>query len=455
MASNPSFNFKLRSGITVAGRYELGRLLGRGGMGEVWAATHVALDAKHAIKFMEPSLLAEHDADTVLDRFEEEARATSAISRLSRHVVSVSDYGKHDGIPYLVMEHLDGESLEAHMVREKCFPPARVAQILEQICLGVAQAHKAKLIHRDLKPANVFICKDEVGGLLVKVLDFGLVRSTSQGDKRLTKRGIAVGTPNYMSPEQARAHPNMDEQCDYWSMAVLAYEMLTSKSPWVGETMQDVLVAVCRSEFLPVSEVKPELGKHFDAFFARAFQRKAENRFPTGDALTAAFRNSVAAAAEAPVPIAVASSPPPVFTSTDSLLAVPKRSNKKLAFIAILALALISGIALTLHFRKGDEGPMRNGAVSAGPLSTQVSVPPPDSIAPPTPSVASSASASSRANIPPVANGGKPMPTTPVVAAPSVPEKPVSPPPVVDPPRVPPTPTPAVTRGPVDQSKIL
>lgn len=476
---NPNFNFKLRAGTTIAGRYELGGLIGRGGMGEVWAAKHLALEAKHAIKFMEPSLLSEHDADTILDRFEEEARATSAISRLSRHVVSVSDYGKHEGIPYLVMEHLEGESLEAHMVRAKTLAPERVLEILEQICLGVTQAHKVNLIHRDLKPGNVFICKDERGGLLVKVLDFGLVRSTTEGDKRLTRRGIAVGTPNYMSPEQARAHPSMDAQCDLWSMAVLAYEMLTGKSPWVGDTMQDVLVAVCRSEFSNVSAVKPELGTRFDAFFERAFQRKAVNRFPSGEALVDAFREAARSKEPAPsvqIPVlahvdpVVTRSTPPESTdssinSSDSVaLAVPKKKKPLIALGALLVLVLLTASVLTVHFRNtSTEGGVRSGALQAPPElgsgARRDSVPPPSPVvASAGPAQAPSATAMPMRSVPPAQSGGA-LPRPSSMASPgAVPAPPEKPMPVTAPaPEVthaPPSAPPA-TPKPIDQSQIL
>lgn len=461
MSSDPTFNFKLRSGTTIAGRYELSRLLGRGGMGEVWAAKHVALEANHAIKFMEPSLLAEHDAETVVDRFEDEAKATSAISRLSRHVVAVSDYGKHDGIPYLVMEHLEGESLEALMVREKVFAPSRVVAILEQVCRGVTQAHKANLIHRDLKPGNVFVCKDETGELLVKVLDFGLVRSVAEGNKRLTQRGIAVGTPNYMSPEQARAHHHMDQQCDIWSMAVLAYEMLTGKSPWVGETMQDVLVAVCRSEFLPPSQVKPDLGAFFDDLFERAFQRKAENRFPSAEAFIAALRESALRFERRPVTVDVDHPPDSAYTSSDSLT-VPKRGGWKLPALAVFALLLTGGIGITLKLLTRDEEPRHAAAATlsattAPTARATIPAPEPQGTAQTASSApAASASATAKAVIPSSAAGSGRSTTgpAPVMTTAPVPDKPApAPPATAEPPHVAPPPTP--TRGPVDQSKIL
>ena len=161
----------LESGTLIAERYKLTCRIGKGGMGEVWSARHVHLGVTHAIKFIAVTLLAAGEVERTLARFEGEARATSALSRASRHIVFVSDYGVHDGIPYLVMEHLEGEPLDALLTREQRLSPQRTLDILEQICRALTQAHKANLIHRDLKPANIFIGKDETGELLVKVLD--------------------------------------------------------------------------------------------------------------------------------------------------------------------------------------------------------------------------------------------------------------------------------------------
>ncbi len=312
-AARTETELEIDVGAIVAGRYRLERLLGRGGMGEVWSARHASLDTPYAIKFLDRSLLHDDDRDTILKRFSDEAKASSTLSKQSRHIVSVHDYGEHGGVPFLVMELLVGESVDQRLETRGPMTPEDALAVLTQVSRALGVAHKAKLIHRDLKPGNVFLCKDEDGELLVKVLDFGLVRSIQQGDKNITQKGIAVGTPTYMSPEQARALPTMDHQCDVWSMAVLSYAMLTGKTPWPGETMQDVLVNVCRSEYVPLSVAKPELGAPFDPFYARAFQRKAEHRYVDAEQMVDAFRLCAGAPRTSPPIVPDASSGVPVY----------------------------------------------------------------------------------------------------------------------------------------------
>lgn len=396
--------FDIDVGATVAERYRLERLLGRGGMGEVWVARHANLDTPYAIKFLDRSLLDDNDRDTILKRFSDEARASSALCKQSRHIVSVHDYGEQGGIPFLVMELLVGESLDECLETRGPKSPEEALTILTQVARALGVAHKAKLIHRDLKPGNVFLCRDEEGGLLVKVLDFGLVRSMQPGDKNVTQKGIAVGTPTYMSPEQARALPTMDHQCDLWSMAVLSYTMLAGRTPWPGETMQDVLVNVCRSEYVPLSVAKPELGEAFDTFYARAFQREAAHRYVDAEQLVEAFRLRVGAPRTRSADMPHGSNKRPNFERGDTTaLSIPGVSSRErtrwLSGVGAGAAAALVMLGLFFMFRSKNVSPEG----SSLPESTTSAPGPTDHT-------------QQRAQPPPMTSA---TPTTPLVVSPS------------------------------------
>lgn len=368
--SSPEFSgatetgFKLVAGATVAGRYTLERPLGRGGMGEVWAARHATLETHYAIKFVVGEMLAHTERAAIVQRFLDEAKATSLLSKQSRHIVAVHDYGEQDGVPYLVMEMLSGAPLDARLESGPLSPTEALA-ILEQVGRGLALAHRAKLVHRDLKPGNVFLCRDEDGELLVKILDFGLVRPVHHPNRDVTQQGVVIGTPTYMSPEQARGSA-VDPQCDVWSMAVLSYAMLCGETPWLGETPQAVLINVCLGEYVPLSVAKPALGGQFDAFYAKAFQRRATARYATGDDLVEAFARAVAGggASEQAVPRALhgehgeaAADRPKAATRARS------RRSRSLAAAALVVAVLLAGGAFVLS--RGEPASARGASPDA------------------------------------------------------------------------------------------
>lgn len=343
-APRAATSFVPATGEVIAARYRLEKLLGRGGMGQVWLAKHTELDTPFAVKFLERSLLDDAERDTTLQRFRDEAKITSALAKRTRHIVAVTDYGDIGGAPFLVMEVLEGRSLD-EALRSRPFTPEGTLVILRQLAKALATAHAAGLIHRDLKPANVFVCTDDDGSPLVKVLDFGLVRPVRPQDRKSTQKGIAVGTPSYMSPEQARALPDVDHRADVWSLAVVSYEMMTGKEPWEGETAQEVLVNVCRSEYAPISKHVPAL-RRFDAFYDRAFRRHVDDRYRSAEELVEAFGHACAQD-EAPdtAPVAAAAPPTPVARSRRS------------PWVAGLLAALALGIAVPLALRSGHSVP--------------------------------------------------------------------------------------------------
>ncbi len=280
-------------GQVVARKYELVRLLGRGSMGEVWSAHHQALREQVAIKLLQwPSGEDAEAPSTALERFRFEAQVAARLSRKTRHIAQVTDYGEDDGLPYLVMELLDGESLEAALRTRGPLPPAEAAEIVTQIARALVQAHAEGVAHRDLKPANVFLTRDEDGLLLVKLLDFGIARTIHahrlQGTFT-TAKGFVFGTPGYMSPEQTRASPKLDHRCDLWALATIAYEMLVDELPIDGPDAEEVMRNVCAGRIVPIQKRDPRMPAAVGGFFDRAFADRVDDRFEGAASLAQAF----------------------------------------------------------------------------------------------------------------------------------------------------------------------
>ncbi|MGH7436921.1 MAG: serine/threonine-protein kinase, partial [Polyangiaceae bacterium] len=226
-----------------------------------------------------------------LARFRFEAQVAARLSRKTRHIASVTDYGEDDGLPYLVMELLDGEALDAALRRRASFPLPETVEIVSQIARALYHAHAEGVAHRDLKPANVFLTHDEEGRVLVKLLDFGIARALrgkSQGVFS-TGKGFVFGTPGYMSPEQIRASPALDHRCDLWALATIAYQMLTGKLPVDGDDTDEVLKNVSAGRIVPLHERSPFLPSALGAFFERAFTDRVENRFAGAASLAQAL----------------------------------------------------------------------------------------------------------------------------------------------------------------------
>ncbi len=270
-------------GAVIAEKYELRKLLGRGGMGEVWQARHQTLGEDVAIKVLS---LPASEADLrseALRRFRFEAQTSAQLARKSRHIAQVTDYGESQGHTYLVMELLTGESLEDRLQRTRRVPRDETAEIVVQIARALSVAHNEGVLHRDLKPGNVFLTADEDLNLVTKLLDFGIARSTRPrpaSDKHTTtQRGIILGTPSYMSPEHARGLP-VDARCDVWALSVLAYELLSGTLPFDAPTLEDTFLRICTFDATPIRayvDVSPAV----EAFFIKAFSKLIDARFQT------------------------------------------------------------------------------------------------------------------------------------------------------------------------------
>ena len=220
----------------VGGKYRLTRMLGKGGMGSVWEGVHTSLGTHVAVKFIETEYV---DSQEARSRFENEARAAAKLA--SKHVVKVHDHGvMSDGRPFIVMEYLSGEPLDARLSRVGRISIQETAVIVQQVARALNKAHEAGIVHRDLKPENVFLVRDDEDGTeIAKVVDFGIAKFTdaSGGLSSSTRTGSVLGTPYYMSPEQARGLRSVDTRSDLWSLAVIAYRAVVGELPFVGEAV--------------------------------------------------------------------------------------------------------------------------------------------------------------------------------------------------------------------------
>jgi serine/threonine-protein kinase len=272
---------ELAPGALIAARFRLEELLGKGGMGEVWRATHVGLDSPCAVKFLGvKDLLSSEDSRS---RFEREAKAAAALR--SRHVVRILDHGLSDEIPYIAMELLEGEDLEHCLARRRTLPPAETLTIAAQVGRALSAAHAIGIVHRDIKPANIFLARED-GDTVIKVLDFGIAKRSALDVQsfRATASGAIMGTPMYMSPEQVRGSKKIDTRADLWSLAVIVYECLTGRVPFAAESIGDLVLAVC-SGARPVPSQVAEVPPAFDPWWARAAAIDINDRFQTVQAL--------------------------------------------------------------------------------------------------------------------------------------------------------------------------
>ena len=264
---------KLEPNMVIAGRFRLNKLLGRGGMGSVWHATHLGLDIPCAVKFIEGEQAQSPDAQ---QRFEREAKAAAQLR--SPHVVQILDHGISDGMPYIAMELLDGEDLSRRMQRAKRMDPKELVPIITQVCRALARAHALGIVHRDLKPDNVFLVRDD-DREIAKVLDFGIAKNSTKLEGTSTKTGAMLGTPFYMSPEQAQGTKAVDIRADLWSLAVIVFQAICGKLPFESEALGDLLVRIIVAPIPVPSQVCPEVPPAFDKWWLKAAARDPGQRF--------------------------------------------------------------------------------------------------------------------------------------------------------------------------------
>ena len=234
-------------GEIVGGKYRLVRYLASGGMGDVYEAQHTVVKRRFAIKLLHAELAAQRES---LARFQREAQAAGALE--SENVAAAVDFGiAEDGSPYIVMEYLAGESLRALVDRHQHLPLSRAADLVVQACHGVGAAHKAGIVHRDLNPQNLFVCRREDGTDVVKVLDFGVAKLEAV-ESAETRTGTILGTPAYLSPEQARGEKTVDHRTDIYGLGAVLYELLAGKKPHPGDSHNAILHHICTQPALPL-----------------------------------------------------------------------------------------------------------------------------------------------------------------------------------------------------------
>ena len=263
----------LAAGDIVAARYRVERLVGSGGMAHVFAVRDGSSGKPLALKALDPSLLSDFDAH---ERFSREARAMATLT--SEYTVRIHDVGElPNGLPYLVMDYLEGQDLARTLVKRAPLPFAQVCEWLEQACEAVGEAHDKGIIHRDLKPQNLFLVNDNT----IRVLDFGIARSLGNTKlETLTKAGDVLGTLTYMAPEQIRSSKSVDFRADIWSLGGCLYRLVTGQRPFGGHEGA-VIHAIVVGEPEPMMTYRPDTPSVIEAIVARCLRKSPDERYAT------------------------------------------------------------------------------------------------------------------------------------------------------------------------------
>jgi serine/threonine protein kinase len=269
-------------GQTLNGRYLVEKVISRGGMGTVYQGVHTLIGKKVAIKVLNSELTFRED---IVTRFYREAQAAAVIGH--RNIVDVLDVGLiDDSQPYLVMEYLEGEPLLKMLERETMLNLSAACAVMEPLLLALSASHEKGVVHRDLKPDNIFIGMERRSDLVVKVIDFGISKfAHTLKDQRLTMAGSAVGTPPYMSPEQARGDSDVDFRADIYSAGIIFYEMLTGGLPFAGVTVREVLSKVINDPPISPFEINPQFPETALPIVTKALAKKTEDRYGSAEAM--------------------------------------------------------------------------------------------------------------------------------------------------------------------------
>jgi serine/threonine-protein kinase len=311
-------------GQTLAGKYSIKELIKSGGMGSVYRGKHVLMDKTVAIKVLRPSLAVD---DVVVARFSREAKAASRISH--PHAVSVTDFGESEnGVVFLVMEYLDGQTLKQIIRNEGPMPLARAVEIVRQVAGALDAAHQQGVIHRDLKSDNIMLSETN-GGDWAKVLDFGIAKiQEPEGarDHDITAPNLVIGTPQYMSPEQCSQTGPIDARSDVYSLGVILYEMLAGRVPFTGESPTVIMMKQVQDTPPSILEARPDLPKGVGEVIERALAKQPANRFQTAgelcEAITAIAADAPAVTAPTVTPDTVANEPVKIEDDADEEVTV-------------------------------------------------------------------------------------------------------------------------------------
>ena len=340
-------------GAVIDQRYRVEALLGEGGMGLVYRATHIQLHKALAIKVLRSENIRDEE---VLARFRREAQSASNIG--NEHIVDIHDFGTlPDGSTYFVMECLEGLDLIDAIDAAQRLPEGRAIHIARQICLALGAAHDAEIVHRDLKPENVFLTRRGEDEDFVKVLDFGIAKVANR-PHRLTRDGEVLGTPHYMSPEQCAGN-DIDHRTDIYALGVLLYEMVTGRVPHDADTMMGILTKHMYEDPVPPRVRFSKLSEQLERVILRCLEKKPEQRYRTMHELEAdlgrvhAGRKVVG---------------PDTITLKPALEPKPKQARKTRIALAALALLVLAVLGLTVFgdvFDAGQEQGPRGVATPA------------------------------------------------------------------------------------------
>jgi serine/threonine-protein kinase len=281
-------------GTSLAGKYRVERLLGEGGMGAVYEAVHLGTHRRVALKVILGDA-AQHSPD-VIARFVREAKAAGAID--TQHIVQVLDFGidAAQGVPYLAMEFLAGEDLDHLMERLGPLSPELAIRIVAQACIGLQKAHEAGVVHRDIKPANLYLARRDGGELIVKILDFGIAKVKldhlgSSENQKLTRTGSVLGSPRYMSPEQAKGLRSIDHRTDIWSLGAVLYQALSGRTPHHDqETLGQLILSICSEAPASIQNYAPWVSPELAAVVRGALTMDVAQRIQSAPALLEALR---------------------------------------------------------------------------------------------------------------------------------------------------------------------
>jgi eukaryotic-like serine/threonine-protein kinase len=282
-------------GTTLGGKYRIERLLGEGGMGAVYEAVHIGTNRRIALKVISGDA-SRHSPD-VIARFVREAKAAGAID--TQHIVQVLDFGVDEqlSVPYLAMEFLAGEDLDHVMERLGPLSPELAVRIVGQACIGLQKAHDAGVVHRDIKPANLYLARRDGGELIVKILDFGIAKVKldnlgSSENQKLTRTGSVLGSPRYMSPEQAKGLRSIDQRTDIWSLGAVLYQALCGRTPHHDmETLGQLIIAICSEPPAPVQDHAPWVSRELAGLVRGTLEMNVDKRFQSAPALLDALRS--------------------------------------------------------------------------------------------------------------------------------------------------------------------
>jgi serine/threonine-protein kinase len=345
-------------GEVVADKYRVERLIGEGGMGVVVAARHLQLDTIVALKLLPES----STSDPVLvERFVREARAAAKLR--SDHVAKMLDVGTlQSGAPFMVMEYLEGANLADVLAAGGRLEPSTACDYVLQACEAVAEAHAHGIVHRDLKPENLYLTTRVGGAAFVKVLDFGVSKTTAVAGSLTTTKAV-VGSPMYMAPEQMRSSRGADPRSDVWALGVVLYELLTERCPFDAESLPELCLKISRDAHRPISELRAELAPELVAIVDRCLQKDPAQRYANAAELASALEPFAPAHASAD-----ASSARRVIQSLGATMAegapaadsspAPSRRRRGATLAAVVAGAAILGGVL-FATRSPPPGPPR------------------------------------------------------------------------------------------------